>query len=143
MTTVRGILETKGNEVWTIGPDQTVYDALSLMAEKKIGALVVKDEGKVVGVVSERDYARKVILKGKASKDTSIRDIMTSRVCYVSQDRTVDECMAWMTDKSIRHLPVIEGDDLVGIISIGDVVKSMISEREFIIERLEAYITGN
>ena len=143
MTTVRDILKIKGNRVWTIEPQQTVFDALSLMAEKGIGALVVLEEQRVVGVLSERDYARKVILKGKASKETSVRDIMTSRVCYVSQDRTVDECMALMTDKSIRHLPVIEDDELKGLVSIGDVVKSMISEREFIIERLEAYITGS
>jgi CBS domain-containing protein len=142
MTTVRDILKEKGSQVWTIGPDQTVYEALSLMAEKKIGALVVRDGQKTIGMLSERDYARKLILKGKASKETPIRDIMTSRVCYISQDRTVDECMALMTDKSIRHLPVIENDELMGIVSIGDVVKSMISEREFIIERLESYITG-
>jgi len=143
MTTVLDILKTKGDQVWTIEPDKTVFDALTLMADKKIGALVVLDGQKIIGMVSERDYARKVILKGKSSKETPIRDIMTSRVCYVSRERTVDECMALMTDKIIRHLPVIENDALVGIVSIGDVVKSMISEREFIIERLEAYITGS
>ncbi|MGD8413483.1 MAG: CBS domain-containing protein, partial [Candidatus Latescibacterota bacterium] len=116
--------------------------ALSLMAKKQIGALVVMDGNKVIGVVSERDYARKVILKGKSSRETPVRAIMTSRVCYVSQERTVDECMALMTDKTIRHLPVIEDDELKGIVSIGDVVKSMISEREFIIDQLETYITG-
>jgi CBS domain-containing protein len=142
MATVRDILREKGDQVWTIEPDKSVYDSLSLLAEKKIGALVVLDGQKVIGMVSERDYARKVILKGKASKDTPVRDIMTTRVYYVSQDRMVDECMALMTDKSIRHLPVIENDALIGIVSIGDVVKSMISEREFIIERLESYITG-
>jgi CBS domain-containing protein len=143
MTTVRDILQKKGSQVWTIGPDATVYDALSLMAEKEIGALVVIDDDKVIGMVSERDYARKVILKGKTSRETPVRDIMTSRVCYVSKERTVDECMALMTDKTIRHLPVLENGELSGLVSIGDVVKSMISEREFIIDQLEAYITGN
>lgn len=143
MTTVRDILEKKGHDVWSIGPDKTVFDALSLMAEKGIGALVVLGKGKVVGMISERDYARKVILMGKTSRETRVRDIMTSRVCFVKLERTVDECMALMTDKTIRHLPVIENDNLIGIVSIGDVVKSMISEREFIIERLEDYITGS
>lgn len=143
MTTVRDILRDKGNQVWTIGPDQTVFEALSFMAEKEIGALVVVDDQRIVGMLSERDYARKVILKGKTSRETTVREIMTSKVCYVAPERTVDECMALMTDKTIRHLPVIENDGIAGLVSIGDVVKSMISEREFIIERLEAYITGN
>jgi len=143
MTTVRDILNGKGTQVWSIGPEQTVFDALTLMADKEIGALVVLDNRKVIGMISERDYARKVILKGRSSRETPVREIMTSRVCYVSQQRTVDECMALMTDKTVRHLPVMEDDQLVGIVSIGDVVKSIISEREFIIEQLEAYITGN
>ncbi len=142
MIIVRDILQDKGNQVWTIGPDQTVFDALNLMADKQIGALVVVDDQKVIGMLSERDYARKVILKGKTSRETPVREIMTSKVCYVSPDRTVDECMALMTDKNIRHLPVLENENLSGLVSIGDVVKSMISEREFIIERLEAYISG-
>jgi CBS domain-containing protein len=143
MTTVRDILKAKGTQVWTIGPDEKVFEALLLMADKEIGALVVMEKDKVVGVVSERDYARKVILKGKSSQDTPIREIMTSKVCYVTQDREVEECMALMTDKTIRHLPVLEHEKLVGIVSIGDVVKSMISEREFIIGQLESYITGS
>lgn len=143
MTTVRDILEIKGDQVWTIRPDETVFAALSLMADKEIGALVVLEDGRVIGMVSERDYARKVILKGKSSRETPVRDIMTSKVCYVSMDHQVEECMALMTDKTIRHLPVIESNVLKGIVSIGDVVKSMISEREFIIEQLESYITGS
>jgi CBS domain-containing protein len=143
MTTVRDILKEKGNRVWTVGPDQKVFEALTLMAEKGVGALVVVDGERVIGMMSERDYARKVILKGKTSRDTPVRDIMTSKVYYVTLERTVDECMALMTEKTIRHLPVMENDALSGIVSIGDVVKSMISEREFIIEQLEAYITGS
>lgn len=143
MTTVRDILKNKGNQVWTIGPDQTVFEALNLMAEREIGALVVVDDKRIIGMLSERDYARKVILKGKTSRETPVKDIMTSKVCYVAPERTVDECMALMTDKTIRHLPVLENEELSGIVSIGDVVKSMISEREFIIERLEAYIAGS
>jgi CBS domain-containing protein len=142
MTTVRDILQDKGQQVWTIGPEQSVFDALSLMAEKKIGALVVVDDQRIIGMLSERDYARKIVLKGKASRETPVKDIMTSKVCYVAPERTVDECMALMTDKTIRHLPVLENDKLTGLVSIGDVVKSMISEREFIIEQLESYITG-
>ena len=143
MTTVRDILQGKGNQVWTIRQDQTVFEALNLMAEKGIGALVVVDDKRIIGMLSERDYARKVILKGKTSRETPVKDIMTSKVCYVAPERTVDECMALMTDKTIRHLPVLENEELSGLVSIGDVVKSMISEREFIIERLEAYITGS
>jgi CBS domain-containing protein len=142
MVTVRELLLEKGNDVWTIGPDKTVFDALMLMAAKQIGALVVTDDEDVVGVISERDYARKVILKGRSSKSTPLREIMSTRVCYVTRDHNVHECMALMTDKTVRHLPVIEDGKLVGIVSIGDVVKSVISEQEFIIDRLEAYITG-
>jgi CBS domain-containing protein len=142
MTTVRDILEEKGNDVWTIGPDATVFDALEFMAEKEIGALIVADDGGICGMVSERDYARKVILVGKASRDTPIRDIMTPKVCYVSPENRIEECMALMTDKIVRHLPVMENDKLVGIVSIGDVVKSMISDQEFIISQLESYIMG-
>jgi CBS domain-containing protein len=142
MVTVSALLDEKGSQVWTIGPDKTVYDALSLMAEKGIGALVVVNQNGVVGILSERDYARKVILKGKSSKDTLVRDIMTRRVCYVSPGHRIDECMALMTEKTVRHLPVIGHGELVGIVSIGDVVKSVISEQEFIIGQLESYITG-
>lgn len=142
MITARDILRAKGPQVWWISPDATVFSALELMAEKNIGALVVLDGESLAGIFSERDYARKVILKGKASKETSVREIMTSEVTTVRPSQSVDECMALMTDKRVRHLPVFEGDKLVGIISIGDVVKAVISEREFTIKQLESYITG-
>jgi len=142
MITVRDILRAKGQQVWWISPDATVFSALKLMAEKNIGALVVLDGEILAGIFSERDYARKVILKGKASKETFVREIMTSEVTTVRPSQLVDECMALMTDKRIRHLPVFEGEKLVGLISIGDVVKAVISEREFTIKQLESYITG-
>lgn len=142
MITVRDILRAKGDQIWWISPDATVFSALELMAEKNVGALVVLDGETLAGIFSERDYARKVILKGKASKETSVREIMTSEVTTVRPGQSVDECMALMTDKRIRHLPVFEGEKLVGLISIGDVVKAVISEREFIIKQLENYITG-
>mgnify|MGYP001814477748 FL=1 len=125
-----------------MAPDAMVYDALELMADKNVGAVLVIDAGRLVGILSERDYARKVILHGKSSKDTPIREIMTQRVVYVRPQQTAEECMALMTDKRVRHLPVLEDDQLVGVISIGDVVKSIISEQEFIIEQLERYISG-
>ena len=142
MVTVRNLLENKGNHIWSISPDASVYTALMLMADKRIGALLVLIDDKLAGVMSERDYARKVILKGRSSKDTLVGDIMTTKVFYVSPDQKIDECMALMTDKSIRHLPVVEGEDLLGVISIGDVVKAVISEQEFIIDQLETFITG-
>ena len=142
MITVRDILRQKGNQIWWVSPDRTVYDALKLMAEKNAGALLVLDGEKIAGIFSERDYARKIILKGKASKETSVEEIMTSEVTTVGPGQSVDECMALMTNKRIRHLPVFEGEKLVGLISIGDVVKAIISEREFIIKQLENYITG-
>jgi len=142
MVTVNRVLESKGNKVWTIGPEDTVLDALKEMAEAGVGALVVVKDGGVVGMFSERDYARKVILKGKASKDTPVRDVMSEKVYYVSPTREIEECMAIMTDKAIRHLPVLFDGQLVGLVSIGDVVKAMISEREFIIEQLEQFIMG-
>ena len=125
-----------------MAPNSTVYDALKLMADKNVGAVLVMDAGRLVGILSERDYARKVILHGKSSKDTPIREIMTQRVVYVRPEQTAEECMALMTDKRVRHLPVLEDDQVVGVISIGDVVKSIISEQEFIIEQLERYISG-
>lgn len=141
-TTVRDILRQKGNQIWSVSPNATVFDALELMAEKNVGALVVLDGENLAGIFSERDYARKVILKGKASKETSVEEIMTSEVTTVCPGQSVDECMVLMTDKRIRHLPVLEGEKLVGLISIGDVVKAVISEREFVIKQLENYITG-
>lgn len=144
MKTVKQILQskTRGIGVLSISPDATVYDALKLMAEKEVGALLVMEADKLVGIISERDYARKVILHGKSSKEIHVSDIMTSKIVYVSTAQTVDECMALMTDKRIRHLPVYEGKQLVGVVSIGDLVKEAISEREYIIKQLEHYIMG-
>jgi CBS domain-containing protein len=140
MKTVKQILQSKTHGILTISPDATVYDALKLMAEKEVGALLVMQADKLVGIISERDYARKVILYGKSSKEIHVSDIMTSKIVYVSTAQTVDECMALMTDKRIRHLPVYEGDRLVGVVSIGDLVKEAISDREYIIKQLESYI---
>jgi len=143
MATVRDLLNVKGHKVYSISLDATVYDALKLMAEKEVGALVVLEEGKIMGLISERDYARKVILKGKFSKDTSVREIMASEIICVDPNQTTEVCMALMTDKRIRHIPVLESDQLVGIISIGDVVKSIISDQELRIEQLTHYIRGS
>jgi len=143
MKTVRRALQAKSGPVWTIRPDAMAYEALRVMADKDIGALLVQDsEGKVVGVFSERDYARKVILKGRSSKDTLVRELMTDHVYYVSPEHTVNDCMAIMTAKHIRHIPVMDGGKLVGIVTIGDVVNSMISEQNITIRDLENYITG-
>src|SRR5690606_488295 len=142
MGKVRNILEAKGHEVFSIHPDQTVYDALELLVEKNVGALMVTDEHRFVGIFSERDYARKVILKGKASRETCIREIMTEHPETVFPDDSIEFCMQKMTDKRIRHLPVIEDGMLIGLISIGDVVKFIIDEQKYIIENLEGYITG-
>ena len=143
MVTVGDLLRSKGRDVWTIEPGKTVYDALLLMSDKEVGALVVVEGDRVIGMVSERDYARKVILKGKTSMDTPVSEIMTKKACYVSESRKIDECMALMTEVAVRHLPVLEDGGLVGIVSIGDVVKSMISEQEFVIGQLVSYIAGN
>jgi CBS domain-containing protein len=142
MKTVGQLLQIKGNQVWSISPDALVIDALKLMAERGIGALIVLDAGQVVGIISERDYARKVSLLGKSSKTTPVSEIMTEKVVYVRPEQTMADCMALMTSKRIRHLPVMEHDQLSGVISIGDVVKEVISEQEFMIEQLENYIIG-
>lgn len=142
MKTVSQLLQGKGTQVWSIEPEALVIEALKLMAEKEVGALMVLGADQVVGIVSERDYARKVALQGKSSLTTPVREIMTEKVVYIRPDQTVNDCMALMTNKRIRHLPVMEGDRLVGVISIGDVVKAVISEQEFIISQLENYITG-
>jgi CBS domain-containing protein len=145
MKSVREVLKTKTKEVWSILPYATVFDALKLMGEKKIGALmVIDDKGKVAGIISERDYARKVILKGKASKDTRVEEIMTpaSEMFAVKPENSVEECMILMTGKHVRHLPVFEKDKFIGVVSIGDVVKSIISEQEALIEHLSGYIAG-
>jgi CBS domain-containing protein len=139
---VRDILAVKGRDVWSIGPSASVYDAMKLMADKGIGALLVVEGEKVVGIISERDYARKVILQGRSSRTTQVREIMTSRVAYAEPEQNIEECMALMTEMRIRHLPVMESGKLRGVISIGDLVKSIIAEQKFIIEQLERYISG-
>ena len=143
MITVKQLLQVKGNHIWGIDSNATVYEALKVLAEKDVGALLVIDSGKLVGIISERDYARKVVLKGKSSMETPVREIMTSEVITVGIDQTIEDCMALMTSRRIRHLPVLEGGKLAGVISIGDVVKSIISQQEFVIEQLENYITGH
>jgi len=142
MQTVSQILRTKGNAVYSIHPEASVYEALRLLAEKDIGALLVEEGEKLVGIFSERDYARKVILHGKSSKETPIREVMTSRVIYVRPEQSLAECMALMTDKRVRHLHVIQAGQVIGVISIGDVVKEIIAGQEFVIKQLENYISG-
>jgi CBS domain-containing protein len=141
MNTVRDILHRKGNTVYGVSPESSVYDALEALEEKNLGALVVVENGKLIGVFTERDYARKVILKGRSSKETLVRHIMSNRPVFVTPDTTIEDCMQMMTDKFIRHLPVLNNDEeLIGLISIGDVVKYIIYEKDFIIEHLELYI---
>jgi len=142
MKTVTQLLRTKGQQVLSVAPDIPVFEALEVMADKNVGALLVVEGERLVGVFSERDYARKVILKGKSSKDTPVREIMSSHVLYVRPEQTIEDCMALMTDKRVRHLPVMEEGRVVGVISIGDVVKAISAEQEFIIEQLQNYITG-
>lgn len=144
MATVKKILEAKaGRAIFSVEPSVTVFKAIELMCEKNIGGLVIVEAGKLVGIFTERDYARKLILKGKSSKDTLISELMTPNPITVSPDNTVEDCMKIMTDKHIRHLPVLDKDQLVGVISIGDLVKMIIEEQKFIIENLEQYITGS
>lgn len=140
--TVSSMLKGKGFDIWSVSQNDSVFDALTLMAEKKCGALVVLEEEKLCGIISERDYARKVILLGKSSKETLVKEIMSSTVFYASPDLTAEECMAVMIDKRVRHLPVMENENLIGVISIGDVVKAVIDEKAFVIDQLERYITG-
>ena len=142
MGTVRHILQKKGHDVLSISPDATVYQALEQMVAQDVGALLVVNEGRFVGIFTERDYARKVILKGKASRQTLVREIMSEHPASVTPDDTVEDCMKMMTQKYIRHLPVMEGNKLVGLVSIGDIVKYIIEEQKFIIDNLEHYITG-
>jgi CBS domain-containing protein len=143
MTTIRQLLDQKGRTVWSIRPDATVFDAMAKMAERDIGSLVVMDGQKLVGIITERHYSRNVVLKGRTSPATPVRDIMEARVVFATPEQSVEQCMAVMTDKRVRHLPVLEGQKLVGIISIGDLVKSIISDQKFIIEQLVHYIQSS
>ncbi len=142
MTTVSQLLDEKGRSVWTVSPQAKVITALKLMAKKNVGALAVTQKGRLVGIISERDYARKVVLRARSSLETPIKDIMTRSVYYVSPDTSAQECMALMTKNRIRHLPVIDEDKLAGLISIGDIVRSVISEQKVAIDHLENYIMG-
>ena len=142
MRTVTDILNAKGTDIWAVRPDDTVFDSLQQMADKGVGALLVMDDEKLVGIVTERDYARKVILEGKSSKKSSVAEVMTRRVLCVSPERTVDECMALMTEKRARHLPVVDHKRVIGVVSIGDLVKAMISEQQVLIDQLQHYISG-
>ncbi len=141
-STVQELINLKGRDVWSIEPGKTVFEALQVLAEKNIGALLVLDEGKLVGVFSERDYSRKIFLLGKSSKDTRVDEAMTEEVCFVTPNTKIEECMALFTNKRIRHLPVMEADQLIGVISIGDVVNKIICEQKFAIGELENYISG-
>jgi CBS domain-containing protein len=143
MTTVAQILQSKPDKtVYTIGPAASVFDSVKLMAEKNIGALPVVEGGKIVGMITERDYARKIVLMARSSKETPVRDVMTSQVMYVRSYQTSEECMALMTENRVRHLPVMDQGKLIGLVSIGDLVKDVIAEQKFIIEQLEHYIAG-
>lgn len=141
MTSIKHILHRKGRDVWSVRPDASVYTAIEVMADKGVGALVVLDDVQLVGIISERDYARKVILKGKASKETRVADVMTERVITAPETVSVDEAMSLMTDRRIRHLPVVEHNRVVGMISMGDLVKCKLKDQENLIEQLENYIT--
>lgn len=143
MLKIRDLIDTKGNEIWSISPDQSAYAALEIMAEKNIGALIVIDKGKVAGIFSERDYARKVILKGKASRDTAVRDLMTAKVYAIAPEKTAEECMALMSAAHVRHMPVMDGQVLLGFVSMGDIVKAVLSSKDMTIQDLERYITGS
>ncbi|MHB1399444.1 MAG: CBS domain-containing protein [Trichloromonadaceae bacterium] len=140
MKFVRDVLRSKGSHVFSIEADASVFSALELMAREDVGALLVMNGGRLIGILSERDYARKVILKGLSSPQTKARDIMTQTICYARPDQSVEDCMAVMTEKRCRHLPVMENDQLAGVVSIGDLVKASIAEKEFIIDQLENYI---
>ena len=142
MTLVLQLLNEKGHDMWSIHPDDTVYNAIKKMAEKDIGSLVVLEEERVVGIVTERHYARNVVLRGRSSRSTPIREIMTTRVVYTRPERSVEECLAIMTQQRVRHLPVMENGRLIGIISTGDLVKSIIAEQKFLIDELTQFIAG-
>jgi CBS domain-containing protein len=140
MKLVKHILETKGRDVWSIGPDDSVFDAITMMSERSVGALPVLYAGKLIGIISERDYTRKVILKGKASKETPVKEIMSAPVIFTTPDAPIEKCMALMTARHIRHLPIVDGGELIGIISIGDLVKAIIEQQETWIRELENHV---
>ena len=142
MVTVRQVLREKGSEVWSVAPDATVFEAIQIMAEKGVGALLVMEWSRLVGVISERDYTRKIVLKDRSSRATMVRDIMTEKVIHVAPDTSIDECMMLMSDNRIRHLPVLEGERVVGVMSVKDVLHNIISEKQSLIQQLESYITG-
>ena len=142
METLRHLLDQKGDEIYSVHPDDSVFDAIKEMADRNIGSLVVLVDDQIVGIITERHYARQVILKGKSSPETPVRNIMTTNVVCARTDQTIPECMAIMTEKRVRHLPVLEQNKLVGLVSIGDVVKSIIADQEFTIEQLIQYIKG-
>ena len=142
MTTLRDIIRKKGDEIYSIAPDASVFEALKMMADYNTGALLVMSEGKVQGILSERDCVRRVDLHGRTAKDTKVTDIMTSKVLYAQVNQSIEECVAIMIDKNIRHLPVFDGDELVGLISARDALKEMVDEQKFMISQLEHYITG-
>jgi CBS domain-containing protein len=140
--TVKDILRAKGSVVWSVKPDESVFEALKLMAEKDVGGLVVMNGDHLAGIITERDYARKVIIEGRSSKETPVTDVMTKKVLCVTPERTVDECLALMTEKRLRHLPVLEDKNVIGIVSIGDLVKAIIEEQRLLIDQLQQYITS-
>lgn len=142
MKTVKDILDSKGYEVWAVKPDATVFEAVKLMAERGVGSLLVLDGDKLVGIVTERDYARKIILEDRSSRNTAVTEVMTKKVLCATPERTIDECMALMTDKRARHLPVVDQKRVVGVVSIGDLVKAMINEQQVLIDQLQHYISG-
>lgn len=142
MKKIRELLQNKGGDIWSVAPDTSVLDAIKMMAEKGIGALMVLDGDKPVGIISERDYARKVILKGRSSENTPVSEIMSSSLIFADVEQSVQDCMALMTDHRIRHLPVLDNNELVGVISIGDLVKTIIDEQQFMIKQLETYIAS-
>jgi len=142
MHNIDTLLKDKGKDIWSIGPQESAFKALETMAQRNVGALLVIDKGKLVGIFSERDYARKVILKGKSSKDTTVGELMTPDVFYANPENTLQEIMALMTAKHIRHMPVFKDDRLIGMVTLGDVVKQIISEQKFTIKELEKYISG-
>lgn len=142
MNMVHDVLRSKGDAVHAVGPEATVLEALGVMADHDIGAVLVIDDGRLVGILSERDYARKVVLAGRSSKESRVREVMTSHVVCVAPHRSVDECMALMTDKRLRHLPVLDHKRVIGVVSIGDLVKSTIDEQQFTIEQLQSYIAS-